>query len=232
MTINNDYIQSNNIQNQEIEKNTELSELYNKDENNKDTKKELSVEEQIQKSAVEVSLSMNAQVILFTMNTQDLTMQNSEAQKSILDFLAGKDVENQLSLLDIGYEGKAITELTEDEAKELISDKGFFGISETSQRVADFVFAFSDDDLSILQKSREGIVKGFEETEKLWGEELPNISYETQAQTLKLIDAKIQEIKDRKKLEAEEFEQKIEEKENAIKEFEEKLEEKKNDSTR
>lgn len=224
MTINNDYIENNNIQNQDIKKNRELD--SNKNDNSIHKEKKLSVDEQIQKSAIKVSLSMNAQIVLFTMNTEDLTMKNSEAQKSILDFLAGKDVENQLSLSDIGYEGKPITELTKNEAQELISDKGFFGISETSQRVADFVFAFSDDDLSILQKSREGIEKGFKETEKLWGKKVPDISYDTQAKTLKLIDDKIQEIKDRKKVEKEKFEDKLEDKKKLIKKFQDKLEEK------
>jgi len=233
MTIdNNNYTQNiQNFRKEDIDtdNNKEVSKTEN-ETNNRNDKKELSVEEQIQKSAVEVSLSMNAQVILFTMDTQDLTMHNSEAQKSILDFLAGKNVENQLSLSDIGYEGKPITELTKDEAKELISPKGFFGISETSQRVADFVFAFSDNDLNILEKSRAGIVEGFKETEKLWGEELPKISYQTQAQTLKIIDAKIEEIKKQKELEIEKFEDKQEEQKEKIKEFEKEQEERKEES--
>jgi len=219
MTINN----YTNVQNQEIEIKNEVSKT-NENISEKRVEKELSVEEKIQKSAVEVSLSMNAQVILFTMETQDLTMHNSEAQKSILDFLSGKEVDNQLSLSDIGYEGKPITELSQDEAKKLISTEGFFGISETSQRVADFVFAFSDDDLSILHKSRQGIVKGFEETENIWGEKLPNISYETQAQTLKIIDAKIEELQENKKLELENYEKKQAEKKEETKEINDKIE--------
>jgi len=161
----------------------------------KEDKKELTVEEQINKSAVEVSLSMNAQIILFAMDAQDLTSKNSKAQNSILDFLSGKKVEGELSLKDIGYEGKPITELSKEEASELVSDDGFFGVNKTSQRVADFVFNFSGDDLDILEKGREGIVKGFEDAQKMWGGELPEISYKTQARTLELIDARIAELK-------------------------------------
>ncbi|MGB5868480.1 MAG: hypothetical protein WBG69_11470, partial [Arcobacteraceae bacterium] len=64
--------------------------------------KELSVEEQINKSAVEVSLSMNAQIILFAMDAQQQSSNNTKAQSSILDFLSGKEVEGELSLKDIG----------------------------------------------------------------------------------------------------------------------------------
>ena len=161
----------------------------------KEPESTLTLEEEIQKSAVEVSLSMNAQVILFAMNSEELAKNNSVAQNNILNFLSGKEVEGELSLSDIGYEGKPITELSVEEATELISEDGFFGVEQTSQRVADFVFSFSGEDTELLEKGREGIVKGFEEAEKLWGGELPEISYDTQARTLELIDKKIEELK-------------------------------------
>jgi len=172
--------------------------IHETNPSNKNNEKELTVEEQINKSAVEVSLSMNAQIILFAMDSQDLASNNAKAQTSILNFLSGKEVEGELSLKDIGYEGKPITELTTEEATELISEEGFFGVEQTSQRVADFVFSFSGEDLEILEKGREGIVQGFEEAKQMWGDELPQISHDTQAKTLELIDARIQEIKDAK----------------------------------
>jgi hypothetical protein len=157
--------------------------------------KELSAEEQINKSAVEVSLSMNAQIILFSMDSQELSKNNTKAQNDILGFLSGKELEGELSLKDIGYDGKPITELSKDEAGELVSENGFFGVDKTSQRVADFVFNFSGDNLDILEKGREGIVQGFEDAQKMWGGELPEISHQTQAKTLELLDARIAEIK-------------------------------------
>jgi len=163
---------------------------------NKNNEKELTIEEQINKSAVEVSLSMNAQIILFAMDSKDLAGNNAKAQNAIMDFLSGKEVEGELSLKDIGYEGKPITELSTEEASELVSDEGFFGITQTSQRVADFVFSFAGDDLDILEQGREGIVQGFEDAQKMWGDELPQISFNTQAKTLELIDARIQELKE------------------------------------
>jgi hypothetical protein len=161
----------------------------------KEEKKELTVEEQINKSAIEVSLSMNAQIILFTMNSGDTASKNIEAQTNILDFLSGKEVKGQLSLKNIGYEGKPITELSKEEASSLIDENGFFGVDQTSKRVSDFVLNFADNDLDILEKGREGIVQGFEDAKKMWGNELPQISYDTQTKTLELIDAKIKELK-------------------------------------
>lgn len=166
---------------------------YNPTQNSKE--KELTLEEQINKSAVEVSLSMNAQIILFAMDAQERSSNNTQAQNSILSFLSGKQTDGELSLQDIGYEGKPITELSKEEASELVSEDGFFGVNQTSQRVADFVLGFSGDNLDILEKGREGIVKGFEDAQKMWGGELPEISHQTQARTLELIDAKIAELK-------------------------------------
>ena len=169
--------------------------IHQTDPSNKNNEKELTIEEQINKSAVEVSLSMNAQIILFAMDSKDLASNNAKAQTSILNFLSGKEVEGELSLKDIGYEGKPITELTKEEATELVSEEGFFGVEQTSQRVANFVFNFSGEDLEILEKGREGIVQGFEEAKKMWGDELPQISHDTQAKTLELIDARIAKLK-------------------------------------
>ncbi|RXJ85322.1 hypothetical protein [Arcobacter cloacae] len=163
---------------------------------------EKSLEETIKESAVKVSISMNAQYILFAMNASNITQGNtlsqaslSSNQREVLDFLSGKESSNGMSLKNIGYEGKPITELTQDEAKELVSENGFFGVKQTSDRVANFVFNFAGDDLELLQKGREGIIEGFEEAKKMFGGELPEISYKTQERTLALIDEKINSLK-------------------------------------
>ena len=170
----------------------------------KDVAIEKSLEEIINDSAVKVSISMNAQSILFAMNAESTTKDNvitqaslTSNQKNALDFLSGKESENGMNLENTGYTGKAITDLTQDEAKQLVSDEGFFGVTQTSDRVSNFVFNFAGDNLEILQKGREGIVKGFQEAEKLFGGELPDISYKTQERTLALIDEKINSLKEK-----------------------------------
>lgn len=173
---------------------TNTTTMKNSYEENQTKEKTSTLEEQMNKSAVEVSLSMNAQIILFSMDSKDLANNTTQAQKNILDFLSGKDVENQLSLSDLGYEGKPITELSKEEASELVGEDGFFGVNQTSQRVANFVFAFSNNDTELLTKGREGVLKGFEDAKNAWGGELPEISYKTQTKTLELIDAKIAEL--------------------------------------
>ena len=166
--------------------------------------KEKSLEEIVNDSATKVAISMNAQYILFEMNASNVTKTNSLAQfgltgltdqqNDVLSFLNG-GTSDGLTLSDLGYQGKPILQLSQDEATQLVSEDGFFGVTQTSDRVAGFVLSFSGDNLDILQKGREGIVKGFEEAEKLFGGQLPEISYKTQERTLALIDEKIKSLK-------------------------------------
>ena len=167
-------------------------------------KTEKSVEEIINNSAAKVAISMNAQYILFEMNAKAMAAGNSvgqvglnasKDQQSVLDFLSGKGKINDMSLEDIGYKGKPIMDLSPEEATDLVGENGFFGITQTSDRVSNFVFSFAGDDLEKLQKGRDGIVKGFEEANKMFGGNLPEISYKTQERTLALIDAKIESLK-------------------------------------
>ena len=163
-----------------------------------------SLEEIINNSAARVTISMNAQSILFEMNTASMTKNNTLGQSGlelknnqleVLNFLGGKETEGGMSLKNIGYEGKPILELSSDEAKDLVSEEGFFGVKNTSDRVASFVLNFAGDDLDVLQKGRDGVVQGFEEAKKMFGGELPEISYKTQERTLALIDEKMNSLK-------------------------------------
>lgn len=110
---------------------------------------------------------------------------NQESQNSVFS-----QVET-FSLADIGYEGKAIGKLTQEEAKELVSENGFFGVSQTSMRIADFVLSGASEDVAKLKAGRSGILQGFEQAENLWGGKLPEISYETIQKALEKIDEKL-----------------------------------------
>lgn len=164
---------------------------------------EQDLEQILEDSAVSVSISMNAKIVLFSLNSADLSRDNSliqgalDGHKEMFDFLSGKETSSGFSLKDIGYEGKPITELSVDEANELLSEDGFFGIKNTSDRVANFVFNFSGDDIELLKEGREGVVRGFDEALKLFGGQLPEISHKTQERTLNLIDEKIASLQNK-----------------------------------
>ena len=124
-------------------------------------------------------------------NTYLMEYQHQAASQSKENF--GSQVET-FRLSDIGYRGKAIGELSQDEAKALVAEDGFFGISQTSERIADFVINGAGDDLEKLQAGRSGMLQGFKEAEALWGEKLPEISYTTMQKALENVDARIKEL--------------------------------------
>ncbi len=172
-------------------------------------KEEESVKEvkdlKIDTEAVSVQISMQNVLTYINENSNTTAKTNFNAQnildnliggnKDFMNFLSGGKTSEGFSLASIGYEGKPISELSVDEAKELVSeDNGFFGVEKTSQRVSDFAINLSGNSLENLQEARKGIVQGFEEANKLFGGELPEISYRTQEKTLALIDEKIAEL--------------------------------------
>ncbi|MGB7403026.1 MAG: hypothetical protein WA916_10610 [Arcobacter sp.] len=190
-----------------MNQNTEINVNTNTDKNI--PKVENSAENDINNQAVNVSISMQSMLVYVQVRSLEFVQTNTEAQdmlhnifnnKEVFHFLDGKDSSNGLNLKDLGYEGKPITQLTANEAKDLVSDEGFFGINKTSERVSNFAFSISNNDVELLKKSREGLVKGFDEAEKLWGGKLPEISYQTQDKTLELVDKRIAELlnKDKK----------------------------------
>ncbi len=98
------------------------------------------------------------------------------------------------TLSDLGYSGKPIKELSQDEAKALVAEDGFFGISQTSERIANFVLTGAGDDVDKLKAGREGILQGFKEAEGIWGGKLPDISYETIDKAVEMIDKKLSDL--------------------------------------
>jgi hypothetical protein len=100
----------------------------------------------------------------------------------------------QTFLRDIGYEGKPIAELSQEEAGALVSEDGFFGIEQTSERIANFVIAGSGGDEDRLKSGREGMLQGFKDAESMWGGTLPDISQKTMQAALELVDKEMNRL--------------------------------------
>lgn len=64
-------------------------------------------------------------------------------------------------------------------AKEDISEDGYYGVKQTSQRLFDFACALAGDDVDKMKEMQEAMKKGFENAEKAWGGKLPDICQET-----------------------------------------------------
>ena len=74
------------------------------------------------------------------------------------------------------------------QAKEDISEDGYWGVKQTSERIFSFAQALAGDDEEKMTKMKEAFEKGFKEATKTWGKELPDISQNTRDAVLKKFD--------------------------------------------
>ena len=81
-----------------------------------------------------------------------------------------------------------VDEKTKSEAQQAISEDGFWGVKQTSQRIFDFAQALAGDDVDTMKKMQAAVEKGFEQAGAAWGGELPSISGETHSAVTKLFD--------------------------------------------
>lgn len=72
-----------------------------------------------------------------------------------------------------------VTEAAKAKAQEAISENGYWGVEQTSQRILDFAKALSGGDVSKADLLLDAFKKGFEKATGTWGKELPQISQDT-----------------------------------------------------
>lgn len=133
-------------------------------------------------------ISQNANAIMFKSTSIQSNLFESK------DDFASLYEDFQSFLSDIGYEGKPIAELSQEEAAELISEDGIFGIKQTSERIANFVINGAGGDEDRLRAGKEGMLQGFKEAEKMWGGELPEISQKTMAKAIEMVDKAMHDL--------------------------------------
>ena len=104
-----------------------------------------------------------------------------------------KDQGLKINSVDDMWKKLANGEFTADadtiaQAKEDISDNGYWGVSQTSDRIYDFAMALSGGDEEKMQKMKEAVEKGFKEATKSWGRTLPDISQDTYSAVMDKFD--------------------------------------------
>lgn len=68
---------------------------------------------------------------------------------------------------------------TKAQAQADIAEDGYWGVSQTSQRILDFATALTGGNPDKIEEMREAFKKGYAQAEKTWGGELPEISKKT-----------------------------------------------------
>lgn len=80
-------------------------------------------------------------------------------------------------------------DLTPEKARELISEDGYLGVEQTSERIVQFALSIADGDPNKLAEIKASIDKGFQMAAEALGGVLPNISIETYNAIMDKLDA-------------------------------------------
>ena len=72
-----------------------------------------------------------------------------------------------------------VSEAAKLKAQEDISENGYWGVEQTSQRILDFAKALAGNDPDKADELLEAFKKGYQEATGAWGKELPEISKKT-----------------------------------------------------
>ena len=68
---------------------------------------------------------------------------------------------------------------TKAQAQKDIAEDGYWGVTQTSQRLFDFASALAGDDVDKMKEMQKAMEKGFKEATGAWGKDLPGISSKT-----------------------------------------------------
>jgi hypothetical protein len=102
---------------------------------------------------------------MMTKQATTYTTANSGSSDDIWQFLASGNY--------------TVDEAAKAQAQQDISEDGYWGVTQTAQRLFDFASALAGDDEDQMKKMQEAMQKGYAQATKSWGQDLPDISSKT-----------------------------------------------------
>lgn len=129
--------------------------------------------------------------------------QDAEQRTQQLRSLVEKTMLKQSQTFSSIWEALASGTLEFDEesikqAQEDISEDGYWGVNQTSDRIISFAQALAGDDPTMLEKMRAAFKKGYGQATQAWGKELPDLSSRTYDAVMEKFDKLIGTSKENK----------------------------------
>ncbi len=109
----------------------------------------------------------------------------------IVNLLEEQGVTTQIASGDTSIDFR---DLTPAQAQELISEDGYFGVAQTSDRIFQLAISLMGNDPEKLQEIKESITKGFEMAKEALGGYLPEVSMQTYDAVMEKLDAWAQDF--------------------------------------
>jgi hypothetical protein len=132
------------------------------------------------------STSFTVQTYNGSLQLQDLAEGGYDTLRDyVVSLLKEQGVNTKIAANDTTLDLQTITP---QQASELISDEGYFGVQQTSERIFQLAVGIAGGDLSRIDAIKEGIDKGFAAAKKALGDWLPDISYDTYDAVMEKLD--------------------------------------------
>jgi len=140
-----------------------------------------------------ISLGLNSSV----METYGVTNNNAQGDSGFLslrEMLSGiLEEQGIMTRIDSRNNSVDFKDISPEKAKELISDEGYLGIEQTSDRIVQFAISISGNDPDRLEEIKASIDKGFHLASKALGGTLPDISMKTYDAVMEKLNAWVED---------------------------------------
>lgn len=119
----------------------------------------------------------------YTPNTELIQKMKAESEarteqlRSLVEKIICQQADKSSNIFD--FLGKEYTAEDIAKAKEDVSEDGYYGVKQTSQRILDFAVALTGGDPDKIEEMRNAFKEGYKQAEKTWGGELPDICKQT-----------------------------------------------------
>lgn len=168
------------------------------------------------KSAAKADTKTDSTGVIYEKSSSSQTQASKASQRSAIIAQMKADTNNRISQLRgiveqmMSKQGSAIGKAdsmwsflaggnytvsaeTKAQAQKDIAEDGYWGVSQTSDRIVDFAKALSGGDKSKAEELIGAFKKGFQQATKSWGKTLPDISQRTYDAVLEKFDTWVNE---------------------------------------
>lgn len=111
-----------------------------------------------------------------------------DAFRQMIETLIGQQAERQGLAMGWSFRDIEVTEEMRAEAQEMIDEGGYYSVEEVASRILDFAVAITGGDPAQIDLMRNAIQRGFDQAERMFGGELPEITHETHAAVMNGFD--------------------------------------------
>lgn len=119
---------------------------------------------------------------------QELMNRQNQLSNIVAQMLSGQAGTSKLADMFAPDRLKNVSAADIAQAKEDVSENGYWGVNQTSQRLFDFACALAGDDVDKMKEMQAAMEKGFDQATKAWGQTLPGICGETMDAANKLFE--------------------------------------------